>query len=256
MLCMSSSLLAAFVAFVVALSGFAGVSLSTPAGYPIGSVIENGLIRAVVFEEGHYDFLDDVRVRLVYRNPSDRAVSFNLTYPVRYVRYFDGRQMGWGGSGGEGMWEIITVPAGGEYTVCDAGFRADDAVGWCEIEWDGVRSGAEIGVGEVVPRIVTDKRYYRVGEGGGTAVYELYNPTGHNVTSNLPGCMRFDKFYPDGAEEGLSGVCMDWVWGNVTIPPRGSFRVYSFYFSVSSRGSFTIVGAGARTTVNVLPFEP
>jgi hypothetical protein len=129
-------------------------------------------------------------------------------------------------------------------------------VGWCEIEWDGVRSGVEIGVGEVVPRIVTDKPYYRVSEGGGTAVYELYNPTGHNVTTNLPGCIRFDRFYPDGTEEGLSGVCIDWVWGNYTLPPGGSFKVWEFYFSTMRAGSFTIEGAGTKTTVLVLPASP
>lgn len=248
--------MAAFLAFVMVMAGFAGLSLSAPVGYPVDSVLEKGLIREVVFEKAHYNYMDDVRVRLVYRNPSDSTVSFNLTYPVIYHRYFDGRQYGWGGTGGEGMWEIVTIPAGGECTVCEAGFRADDAVGWCEIEWDGVRSGVEVSVGEVMPRIVMDKRFYRLGDGGGTAVFELYNPTGHNITANLPGCIRFDKFYPDGTEEGLVGVCIDWVWSNATILPGGSFKVWSFYFSVSSKGSFTIVGAGARTTVNVLPFEP
>lgn len=251
---MSNPTAVALIAIVVALAGFTGVCLTAPVGYPIDSVWEKGLIREVVFGKEHYDYLDSVEVRLVYRNPTGHAISFNLTYPVRYVRYFDGVQVGWGGSGGEGMWEMVTVPAGGEYTVCEAGFLADDAVGWCEIEWYGVRSGVGITVGEVVPRIVTDKPYYRVNEGGGTAVYELYNPTEHNVTvEHLPGCIRFDKVYPDGTQERVSGVCIDWVWSNVTILPRDSFKVYSFYFSVSEKGCFDIVGAGTKATVIVLP---
>lgn len=102
------------------------------------------------------------------------------------------------------------------------------------------RRGVEVGVGEVAPRIVTDKRFYRLTDGGRTAVFELYNPTGHNVTTNLPGCIRFDRFYPDGTEDGISAVCIDWVWANVTLPSGGSFKVWSFYFSVSRAGSFRI----------------
>jgi hypothetical protein len=248
----SSSVYAAILAFSVAFAGFSVISVQTPAGYPLDAVWDHGLIRDIVFDGSDFKALENIQARLVYRNPSDLPVSFNLTYPVLCTFYADRKKDSGSGSGAEGAWEIVTVPAGGEYTVFLTGFRPDGA-GWYEVEWGGVRRGVAVAKSEALPRIVTDKAYYMAGDGGGKAVFEYYNPTGHNVTIPMPGCMRFDRFYLDGKVEGVSGVCIDYIWANYTLPPGGSFKVWEFYFSTMKAGSSVIEGAGAKTTVLVLP---
>ncbi len=250
----STTAISAFLAVALAVAGFTGFSISAPVSYPAGAVYEGDLIRQVVFDKASYDYLTMVDARLVYFNPSDEAITVNVTYPVIWHLSIGGRSMGSGGTGMEGQWELISVPARGEYIADYAGFLADNGVGWCEIEWDGAVAGAEIRMGDIVPRIVTDKRVYRAGVGiDGTAVFELYNPTGHNATTRLPGCMDFSRVNPDGTRDGLSGVCIDWVWSNKTITPGGSFKIWTFYFATPQAGLTTIEGAGARTTVVVVP---
>ena len=243
---------AAILAFSVAFAGFSVISVQKPAGYPLDSVWDQGLIRDIVFEGGDFRALENIQARLVYRNPSDLPVSFNLTYPVLCTFYADGRKDSSSGSGAPGDWKMVNVPAGGEYTAFLTGFRPDGA-GWYEVEWNRVRKGVAVARSEAVPRIVTDKSYYMVGDGGGKAVFEYYNPTGHNVTIPMPGCMRFDRVYPDGKVEGVSGVCIDYIWANYTLPPGGSFKVWNFSFSTIRAGSSVIEGVGAKTTVLVLP---
>jgi hypothetical protein len=75
---------------------------------------------------------------------------------------------------------------------------------------------------------------------------------GINIVSSLEtdptkGC------YPDGKVEGVSGVCIDYIWANYTLPPGGSFKVWEFYFSTTRAGTSVIEGVGAKTTVLVLP---
>jgi hypothetical protein len=245
-----SSVYAAVLAVSVAFAGFSVLSVWAPVGYPLDTVWDDELIREVVFEGGDFRALEIIQARLVYRNPSDRAVSFNLTYPVSYTRYVDGVRDSHGGSGAEGDWEMVTVPARGEYTVCHAGFQPE-ASGWYEVEWDGVRWGIAVAGSEAAARIVTDKPYYRVGEGG-TATYEFYNPTAHNITIGPPGRIEAYIVLPDGREGDRRIMYGDWAWGNYTLRPGDSFRVYSFHFTTYQVGRMTIVVNDARKVVQVL----
>ncbi len=240
----------AFLAIVLAMAGFTGLSMSAPESSSTGTAYEGDLIREAVFDKSSYNYLEDVHVRLVYVNPSKEAITVNVTYPVTWNLYIDGRSIGSGGTAGEGQWELVSVPPRGEYVADDADFLADFAVGWCEIEWDGVKAGAEIRFGDVVPRIVTDKRVYEAEVGmHGTAVFELYNPTGHNVTTHLPGILDFSRVNPDGTRDNLSGVGFQWAIANKTISPGSSFKIWTFYFATPQPGLIAIEGAGARTIV-------
>jgi len=248
----SSSVYAAVLAFAVALVGFSVVCLWAPTGYALDARWDQGLIREIVFDGGGFRALEVVQARLVYRNPSDKPVTFNLTYPVMFTQYVDGKSRNIvGGTGAEGDWEIVTVPAGGEYTVCQAGFQPEIG-GWYEVEWDGLRRGVEVARGEVVARIVTDKEEYRVG-GGGTAAFEFYNPTRHNVTFRLPGGFDFVAEYPDGSHGNGFGVQYSWAHWDYTLSPGGSFRVYTFYFATPQVGRMTLTVNDVSKTVQVVP---
>jgi hypothetical protein len=248
----NSPLVSAVLAFLLAVSGFAGLSLQSPSAYPVALLWEGPLVADVVFDDYGYDYLDVMHVKLVYRNLSDRAQSFNLTYPIVYHDYWNGER-GDRGIGGEHSWELITLPAHSEYIVREYWVLADD-VGYYQVEWDGVERGVEIRYGGVVPRIVSEKQFYRLDDRVGHAVFELYNPTGHNVTVRyLPSDLFFSLVYPDGISDPVYGVHADWALANVTISPGGSFRVFSTYFFIRRTGRASIEGVGAKTTIDVLP---
>lgn len=247
----SSSIGAAVLAFVVAFASFSVLSVWSPAGSPIDAVWDHELIRDIVFEGRDYRSLDNVKARLVYQNPSDSVVSFNLTYPVIFEVLLDGERQNRGGSGAEGDWEIVAVPPGGEYTVCNAGFHAQ-GVGWYEIVWGDARRGIEVTVGEIVPRLVTNKESYRAGEFGNVAL-EYYNPTGHNVTIIPPTPVEFYTEYQGQRAEFSKVIFYSWIKGNFTVLPGESFRVDSYSFTAPSSGKMTLVVNNLRKTISVQP---
>jgi hypothetical protein len=248
----SSSVYAAALAFAVALAGFSVVCLWAPAGYALDARWEQGLVREIVFDGGGFRALEFVNARLVYQNPSDKPVTFNLTYPVMFTQYVNGRSRNIiGGTGAEGDWEIVTVPAGGEYTVCQAGFQPEIG-GWYEVEWDGLRRGVEVARGEVVARIVTNKEAYRAGEVG-TVTLEYYNPTSHNVTITPPGSFEFYTEYQGQRAEFSIVTFYSWIQRSFTVRPGESFRVDSFSFTAPQSGKMTLVVNDVRKTISVLP---
>jgi hypothetical protein len=250
---MSNSTAAALLAFVIALAGFSGVCLTAPIGYPADSVEENGLIKTIIFGEANPRAFEYVSARLVYQNPSDSPVTFNLTYPIIYSFYMDGAKGDrWGRINQEGEWEPVTVPPHGEYVVTNAGFLPEHG-GWYEIEWDGVREGVQVLGSAVTPRIVTDRDSYRVGDGGGTATFEYYNPTQYNVTFNVPSDFMFEVRHPGESRMNGWGIMFEWVFRNVTLTPRSSFRVYSFYFATTKEGELTLLVNDVGKTIQVAP---
>lgn len=252
--CMSgrSSVYAAVLALSVAFAGFAVFSVWAPSGLPVGAVWEGGLIREVVFEGGDFEARDIVQARLVYRNPSTRPVSVNVTYPVRFARFVDGKLDGQSSYGSKGFWEVVTVPAGGEYSVCGAGFLPLVG-GWWEVEWDGAVWGVWVAKSEVVTRIVTDAEVYKVGARGGTASFEYYNPTRHNVTFGVLNTYDFKAMNPDGSQAGGFGVSFFVVDWERTLSPGEAFRVYTFYFPTTMVGGMTLTINDLSKTVQVIP---
>ncbi len=254
-MCMAgqSSLYGAILAFSVVFAGFSVLCVWTPAGVPLGAVWGHGLVQDVVFERD-YKALEIVRAGLVYRNPSDSAVSFYLYYPVSYSVYVDGVFDRSGGEGVEGEWKIVTVPAGGEVAVNHVDFQPE-AAGWYEVEWGGVRRGIEVAPCDAVARIVTDKEWYEEGENG-HATLEYYNARTYNVTIGLPSRVRFASVYPDGKRDSVDGGFIDWAYASRTLAPGEVLRVTEFYFKTSRAGSFMLEGMGAKATVCVLPASP
>ena len=248
-----SSLYGAILAFSVVFAGFSVLCVWTPAGVPLGAVWGHGLVQDVVFERD-YKTLEIVRAGLVYRNPSDSAVSFYLYYPVSYSVYVDGVLDRSGGEGVEGEWKIVTVPAGGEVTVSHVGFQSE-AAGWYEVEWGGVRTGIEVAPCDAMARIVPDKEWYEEGENGHAAL-DYYNARPYSVTISLPGRWRVDGVYPDGEKGGVAGGFIDWMNSTRTLAPGEVLRVAEFYFKTPRAGSFILEGMGAKATVRVLPASP
>jgi hypothetical protein len=76
--------LAAFLAFLVAVSGFAGLSVSTPAGYPQDSLLEEGLVKEIMFDEAEFFSPCLVRGELILLNPSNADVVVDVENPVNW----------------------------------------------------------------------------------------------------------------------------------------------------------------------------
>ncbi len=245
----SSSLVAAFVAVLVAVSGFSALNLSAPVGYPEEAVLADGLIRAIVFDGGEYSSPCYVNGRLVIVNPTDVDVVFVLTYPIDY-----NVSGGWGYSlGREGLAERVTVPAHGEYTV--GGFGVDaGAPGFYGVEWDGLWGGVYVERGELVPRLVTDKLVYDQYENLYLG-FEYYNPKPYNVSFQPPSKVMFWKSWNGGEAEPGPGSNISWYTLPVTVPPGGTLHLPRYYVTTPTAGVLTFYGMGTSRTVHVLPVE-
>lgn len=246
----SSPIVAAFVAVLVAVSGFSALSLSAPVGYPEGAALGEGLIRAIVFDEGEYRSPCYVGGRLVIVNPTDGDVIYELEYPIEYSV-----SDGWGyslGRRGEGLAERATVPAHGEYTVTRFSIDAG-APGFYGVEWEGLWEGVYVERGELVPRLVTDKLVYDQYENIYLS-FEYYNPKPYSVTFQPPSRVMFWMSLDGGEAEPGPGSFISWV-GPVTVPPGGTLHLPRYYVATPSAGILTFYGMGTSRTIHVLPVE-
>jgi len=252
--CMSrSSSLTAILAFAVALTSFSGLTFSAPIGYPEDSLWEHGLVREVLFDPEDYRSPCFVRGRLVLLNPTDVDVVFDLAYPLHCEVYFEAAYQSSTWRGGEGSLRV-TVPAHGEYTVISFTFQTY-APGFYEVDWGGLRRSVDVSVGDLIPRVVTDKQAYRQFEGG-YATFEYYNPKSYPVSFGPPSSVELGFEYDGVKEDYGTGVNISWVSANFTVPPGGTFKIYTFVFTTSKVGHLTLTGMWLRKTVNVLPLEP
>ncbi len=249
-----SSALAALVAFGVALAGFAGVCITAPVGYPMDSLLENGLVREIVFDGGNYESTCVVSGVLVLFNPTGAEVGFDLVYPVYCSIYQGSELLEITGTGARGFSSRVVIPAGGRYEVTDFAFQATTP-GVYVVEWGGMCREVDVAVGDLVPRIVTDKQTYRVDEEG-YATFEYYNPQSYPVSFTPPYSVDFYTEYKGEASEMHRSVYISWIRSNFTIAPGESFRVFKFAFTAMDAGDFTLVINGMRKTVRVLPLSP
>jgi hypothetical protein len=241
----------AIIALTLALTAFTGLTTTAPRGYPADSIWDHGLIREIAFDSGTYRSPCDVSGRLLLVNPSKADVTFNLTHPVTCDYYKGSMKTGTQGTGAPGESFTITVPAGGEYTVMVIGFNAPSK-GWYEVDWGGLRRGIDVGAGDLIPRMVTDKQVYRLGEGG-TALFEFYNPRSVPVSFSPPSSVDFREGINGVLSESGSGIYLEWISANFTVAPGGSFEIFKFGFSTYEVGSLTLYGMGLSRTVQVIP---
>jgi len=240
--------LAAFIAFVVAISGFAGLSLNTPMDYPEDSILEQGLVKEIVFDEWEYRSPCHVGGRLVVVNPSDVDIVFDLTYLIEYeitsgLAYSLGRRL-------NEVVKKVTVPAHGEYTV--TGFSIDaSAPGFYEVGWGGLWRGVYVDRGELVPRLVTEKLIYDQYENLYIS-FEYYNPKPYAVTFAPPSRVMFWVSRDGGEFETGPGSFISWM-SDVTVPPGRTFKMPRYFVTTPEAGYLTFSGMGAQTTVLVLP---
>ncbi len=214
--------------------------------------MENGLVKIVMFEPVDYRSPCFVWGRLVYVNPTDVDLSLDLSYPIPYdVFYVSGRIESGGLGGGPTR---VKVPAHGEYPAASISFQAM-APGHYEVECGGVSGGVDVRVGDVVMRLVTDKQLYQQFEGG-KVTFEFYNPGSSPASATPPSQIELGFEINGVKQENGQGVNIDWVSANFTVPPGGTFKIFTFTFTTSKVGQLTLTGMGLRKTVKVLPLEP
>ncbi len=243
-----SPYLAAFVALTVALAGFYGVAVSAPVGYPEDSLYGNGLVKEVVFESSDLRSSCYVAGWLVLANPTDADLVAEVKYPIEWEAFLEGRRVGWSQQSSE--WAMITIPAHVEYRERFS-FQALGP-GYYEVEWGGMRRGVDVGAGELVPRLVTEKVVYRQYEDG-YMTFEYYNPRPYTVTFSPPSKVEIDVFV-DGVELDRGYFAfISWIGTSFTVEPGATFKVMDFYFTVPEAGYVTYSGMGASATLRVLP---
>ena len=243
--------ISALIAFTLTLAVFNGLTVAAPKGYPADSYWDHGLIREIAFNSLNYRSPCVVSGKLLLVNPSNSDISFNLAYPVTCDIYMGSLKTGTQGTGADGESNTVTVPAGGEYSLMDIAFEAPSQ-GLYEVDWGGLRRGVDVGAGALIPRIVTDKQVYRVGEGG-NALFEFYNPGSASVSFSPPSSVDFHQGINGVLSEIGYGVQLEWISANFTVPPGGSFKIFDFGFSTSKVGSLTLNGRGLSKTVQVIP---
>jgi hypothetical protein len=114
--------------------------------------------------------------------------------------------------------------------------------------------GYPVDSGGPILRLVTDKQAYRQFEGG-YATFEYYNPKSYPVSFGPPSSVELGFEYDGVKEDYGTGVNISWVSANFTVPPGGTFKIYTFVFTTSKVGHLTLTGMWLRKTVNVLPLE-
>jgi hypothetical protein len=240
-----------FLAFIIALAGFSGFSLTAPVAYPFDTVWDQGLIRDIIFNRTSLRTLDFTHVSLGYRNPTDHAVSLNLTYPSNYTVYINGHIVG--GDEGHEERKFVMVPAGDFYNVRRWLFITSEESGWYEVEWGGVRKGIAVYRNEAVPRIVTNKETYTAGDIG-TAVFEYYNPTSYNITLVHPERITYSAIDEDRYVGNRGSISADWGWPYGSLAPGESVQFYRFEFATyNAVGKMTITVNDVEKIVEVLP---
>ncbi len=248
-----SSVYAAVLALSVAFAGFSVLSVWAPSGYPLDTVWDGGLIREVVFDPADYRSPCNVRGSLVFRNPTDADVTFDLDYLVRYNVSLDGVYYTHGGRSGEGKPLTVTVPAGGEYVAYSVYFKAD-APGFYEVEWDGMWRGVYVARGSLVARIVTDKNVYHLNENG-YATIEYYNP-GPGQVSFAPPTPVTMGFELDGVKlDRVMAAHISWMISSFELAPGETVTIITLHFRTPEAGRLTLTALGANETVLVLPTE-
>lgn len=245
--------MAVLLALAVALAGFSGVSLSAPVGYPEDSLLGNGLVREIVFDPGDYRSPCNVRGRLVFQNPTDEDVAFDLEYLIRYNVSLDGVYYTRGGRFGTGESQTVTVPARGEYTASSVYFYASGP-GFYEVEWDGLWRGIEVVQGDLVLRFVAEKQVYYQYENGYLTL-EYYNPRSYPVSFDPPYSVQLWTSWNGGPKELGPGAYFSRSGKPITVPPGGTYKVTTFYFTTPRAGTLTFSGMGASRTLIVLPVE-
>jgi hypothetical protein len=115
--------------------------------------------------------------------------------------------------------------------------------------------GYPVDSGDPALRIVTDKEVYRQWEGG-YATFEFYNPGPGQVSYGPPSPIVLGFAYNGVKEERGQTAYVDWISSNFTVPPGGTFKVFTFVLTTSKVGELTLSGLGVSKTVTVLPLEP
>ena len=192
--------------------------------------------------------------RLFLINPQSVDVSLGLDYPITCDIYMESELLVIQGTGAEGESLRVTVPARGSYELMRVAFQATTP-GTYTVDWGGMRREVIVDVGEVIPRIVTDKTVYRQYEGG-YATFAYYNPSAYTVSFMPPSHVTFNIEYNGVRSEIGQAIFFSWISSNFTIPPHDSFKIYRFVFTTGETGDLTLVINGIRKTVQVLPLEP
>ncbi|MCX6649403.1 MAG: hypothetical protein NTV61_08475 [Candidatus Bathyarchaeota archaeon] len=118
--------------------------------------------------------------------------------------------------------------------------------------WGGEALLGSVKAREATPRVVMDRRSYRVGEDV-VATFEYYNPWSYDVTLVPPGRVTSYMEYPGQKDEAPTIQFYDWMYPSYTLRPGDVFGVCHFNFVATQPGNVTFIVNDMSKTVQVLP---